>query len=341
MTTIASESGMTKLRNWPRAASVVALALLLCGCAQQRRVAAPTAYEREAWSYRGRAGTKLVTPHYEVYTTLKDQRLVASLPDMMERSFEQYAAMIPPVRTPRERMKVYIFATRGEWADFTRRFTGKRAPHFLLVRNGGYSEAGVSVIQFVRYDTTFPIVAHEGLHQYLHHYVSDGVPAWLNEGLAVQFEGQRWESDGLAAFEPWRNAVRRNQLAEALAQNKLISLKELLETNAGKIIQGPTRRIATYYAQLWALVLFIREGADGKYADGLNRLLSELAAATGPDRYAHAVQIGSEPEDYSFSEALFRIFITEDIHAFEREYLEFMRARILGTGEQAAALPRR
>jgi len=308
--------------------TLLAFALAGCGGPKQRP---PVRFESESWTFGSAPGYKLTTEHYQIYTTLRDQVLRDALPGFVEAAFENYARLVPSTRTPAGHMKVCLFASRPQWEAFTRRFTGPRAEVFMYVRNGGYSEHGVSVIEYVAHEITFPLFAHEGFHQYLYHYASAKVPAWLNEGLAVCCEGQRWGSVGIKEFDPWYNPLRRNDLAAALAGNRLHSLRRLLETDAGRIIQGTDQSVATYYGQVWALTLFLRDGANGKYAAGFQRLLSSLSTAD-VEQHARASYIWSERPSFNLGEDLFRSFISEDLDTVAREYQDFMRTRFLGRG---------
>ena len=309
------------------AAVAAALAMVVgCGAARHEPVVVP--HEIEPWNYGPWEGHKLTTAHYEVYTTVSDLVLVGAFPGLIEGAYEYYQQLVPSRRQPAERMKVFLFATRTQWAHFTRRLTGRRAKVFLKIRNGGYSERGVSVMQYVAHQITFPLLAHEGFHQYLHHCVNPDVPAWVNEGLAVVCEGQRWTTGGLERFDRSYNPLRRNQLGEALMRDRLFSLEELLGTHAGRVVHETSARVATYYAQVWMLTLFLWEGQDGKYAAGLENLLHSLGS---PDlqRRLRAELVWGERRTMSRGEALFRSFITDDLETFEREYLAFMRERIL------------
>ncbi len=308
--------------------SVVFGLIVLAGCGGARE-RAPVRFESEPWKFANVPGYKITTEHYEICTTLRDQVLRDALPGFVEAAYENYARLVPSAHTPAERMKIYLFAARPQWEAFTRRFTGPRAKVFLQVRNGGYSERGVSVIEYVAHAITFPLFAHEGFHQYLYHHVSSQIPAWLNEGLAVCCEGQRWGSQTIKEFDPWYNPMRRNDLTAALAGNRLHALHRLLETDAGRIIEGSNQSVATYYAQVWALMLFLREGANGKYAAGFQRLLSSLDQVD-VEQHARASYIWSERPTFNLGEDLFRNFISEDLDTVEREYLAFMRDRFLG-----------
>jgi hypothetical protein len=133
-------------------------------------------------------------------------------------------------------------------------------------------------------------------------------------------------------FDPWANPVRRNMLAEALLGERTFSLSELLQTHAGRVVRRGNRATGTYYAQAWALVLFLQEGPEGKggpYSAGFQRMLGQLEAGD-LEQHARAAHIWSEQAVYNRGEALFRSFITEDLETFEREYVTFMRQKVLG-----------
>ena len=318
----------TRLRGRRGLLAAALLGVLLTGCAAQPGRKA-VQFDIQPWTFGKSPGHKVVTDHYEIYTTLDHRVLLEALPDFVEAAHTHYHELLPPARDAEGRMKVYMFATRPQWEAFTKRFTGSRAAKFLRVRNGGYSERGVSVIEYVSHDVTFPLFSHEGFHQYLYHHVNTRVPPWLNEGLAVCCEGQRWGSDRLDKFDPWFNPSRRNALAEALALNRLHALRMLLETDAGRVIESSDRSVATYYAQVWALVLFLQEGAGGKYRGSFERLLTALTQ-DGAEPHARAAHIWSDRSAYNFGEALFRSFISDDLDAVQQEYFDFMRDRFGG-----------
>lgn len=320
----------------------IAASMLLCGCAAEprsrfdtpRRVAVQSSVA--PWEYDGAAGHVIRTDHYVVYTTLVDAGMLAALPQALEMAYRFYSQLVPTAVEGREPMTLYVFASRGQWERFTRAFAGARAATLLKVRNGGYMERGVSVVEYVTHAIAFPVVAHEGFHQYLHYHANQLAPAWLHEGLAVVCEGQRWGREGLAAFDPWYNPARRNALAEALLRGELFRVDELLRMNAGHVVGGSTRRIVTYYAQLWALMLFMNEGADGRYRAGFEAMLDTLGAQNLEGIARTAPPDSGDPRS-QFGRALFERFITTDLATFEGEYVEFMRRRILGTTRAAQA----
>lgn len=298
----------------------------LAGCADRREpdlIAHDPAVVSATWSYNGHAGTRLDTAHYEIYTTLDDANLLAALPRLLETCYNYYRTLAPSTREPTTRMRIYIFALRRDWEHFTRRNMGPRAEVLLKIRAGGYMENGVSVVEYIANQTTFPIVAHEGLHQYLHHAGARRVPAWLNEGLAVLCEGQRWDAQGIRALDPALNPLRTNALAEAVARKQLIPLRELLHINAGHVVGESNRKIATYYAQVWALLRFLRDAEKGKYAGGLQELIA-VVMNEDPELRASAAHVDSPEQQFSFGRELFRATISRDLDAIEREYHAFI-----------------
>lgn len=314
-------------------AVLAGLALLAAaGCAGEKRFKPleKVDYTLEDWRFGRSQGRLLRTAHYEIYTTVRDEELARALPQAMETAYAYYRFLLPAAGEPAGAMQVYLFGARPEFESFTRRRFPEKAEKLLQVRSGGYCEDGVTVIEYVAHEATFAILAHEGFHQFVHHCLDRPIPAWLNEGLAVWCEGQRWGQAGLKEFDPWYNPVRQRDLAEAIQREQTFPLRELLRINAGHVIGGPTSKIGTYYGQLLALMLFLKDGArdsEGKprYAAGFERLL-ESVGARDLEAYAQAAFVSSDRPEYRFGEALFRSFITDDLEGFETEFNEFCRS---------------
>ncbi len=317
------------LMKFSAAAAILATGLWSAGgCASTKKNATPAlenvSFEIDTWQYAGNPGRRITCEHYEIYTTLTDRVLLEALPQVLESAYRYYRELVPTAREPQQRMKMYLFARRGEWVNFTRRFGERRARTLLKVRRGGYMERGITVAEYVSHAVTFPLLTHEGFHQFLYHCAYQRVPAWLNEGLAVVCEGQRWGNAGLVEFDPWHNPRRRNTLAEALLRDEIFPLDELLRINAGHVVGGSTRKISAYYGQVWALMLFLREGEEGTYAEKF----ASLRAALGSRELASTT--GGAGASRVMGRMLFTKYISDDLPTVQREYREFMHRRILG-----------
>src|SRR5439155_864556 len=116
---------------------VLLILALLAGCASNPRggggsewtgpaAAAPVSVER--WDYSPQQQGKLLkTPHYLIYTTITDTDVLARLPQVLEGAYAQYQSFVEGPQSPNKPMRCYVFAKRGEWAEFTARHTGPDA----------------------------------------------------------------------------------------------------------------------------------------------------------------------------------------------------------------------
>ncbi|MGA2622152.1 MAG: DUF1570 domain-containing protein, partial [Thermoguttaceae bacterium] len=109
---------------------------------------------------------------------------------------------------------------------------------------------------------TFVRLYHESFHAYLANYVypprSYDVPYWLNEGLAVMFEGGVLEGDTLRIDAP--NAAALKRLKEDLAGDHPLALEELLAAGRGQFLpKGDAASAAAdrYYAHGWGLAYYL------------------------------------------------------------------------------------
>ncbi len=302
----------------------VCVALLASGCADRRpaQPVQPPSLTFEPLRYGRVEGWSVRTAHYRIRTTLHDRERIAVLARSLERSYRYYRTLLPAAREPVGPMPVYVFARRQTWEHFTRRFAPERAGVLLRIRNGGYMHRGVCVVEYVAPQVTFPIVAHEGMHQFIWHCADRATPAWLSEGLAVLCEGQRWGRDGIDRFDPWHNPPRRNALALLRVRDELRPLSELLRTNAGRVVHEPGRRVLGYYGQVWSLMLFLRYGDDGAWAERFEKLL-EAVGRGQVQTWAQAAALGRDgPTDRGT--ALFAAFFGADLDAMDAAWRRFI-----------------
>lgn len=304
----------------------IAALLLSASCSQfSRSIAGPKPVEatQEAWTFGRSDGTLARSPHYVLHTTCKREQFVDALPAFMETCYDAYRELLPPMKEPNEPMKAYLFQSRGDWEQFTREFSPARAPTYLKIRRGGYSERGVTVSHYSSQRGTLSIMAHEGLHQYLEATGRGRIPAWINEGLACYFESFDL-MNGRPVFKPERNTLRAPFLREAVQRDDLIPLKEILGTNAGEAVHRTTGHVRSYYAQEWSLVLFLlSDKAPSEYRQGFQDLLDDLGSVTMEQRATSRLNALNNA-GLSPGEAVFRIYITEDLDQFEADYRAYL-----------------
>ncbi len=281
----------------------------------------------EPWSWTGVTGAVIRTEHYRIYTTETDRVLVERLPPFLEDAMSHYRSAICALPGPPQRLDTYLVDNRPQWVRLTKRLLGHDAEPFLRIQRGGYATRGIAVLYDIGLFDTLAIAAHEGWHQYTQRTFSDGLPVWLEEGVASFMEGHKWSREQ-PVFLPWSNVERFDQLRAAEAAGRLLSLRELLGETPRDSLNGPAGATLNFYAQAWALVHFLNEGAGGRYRSALRnvildaaegRLGETMADRIGPRRAALALRRRVGPE-------VFLTYFNDDLDEAEREYSTFLRA---------------
>ena len=306
-------------------ALALAFFALFGGCTHMQ-TAEPVRFQREEWKYRNSPGAKLTSDHYVIFTTCKSKPFTDAIPTFLEACWDAYFELLPPTKVPEKPLETYLFQTRWDWERFTEEFTGPRAAIYKQIRNGGYSERGLTVSHYGSRRSTLSILAHEGLHQYLDVTHGKPIPAWINEGLACYFESFDLGMDNRPIFTPERTTLRRPALRESYSQGKLQPLERILATDAGQEIHKPSTEVLTYYSQAWSLVVFLmRPDRDNAYRNGFLRLLEELGTDE-MDRKARAFLAADTDGKMSRGEAIFRAYVSDDLERFNQEYQAWLLA---------------
>lgn len=292
---------------------------------------------REPWRYQAADGTQITTKYYRIMTTAPEGTLRRRLPLFLETALAAYMTEFGPLPAPKTKLDTYLMSTRPQWELLTQQIMGDRADQFLVIGRGGFASGGRGVFWDIGIQGTFVIAAHEGWHQYLQRTFKHRVPVWLDEGLATYMEAFRWDSSGSGRpiFTGWSNVERFDHLRAASSAGGLVSLEELLNQTPQELIQRSDELALTYYAQVWALTHFLREGEGGKYKEKLHRLL--LDAATG--RLARVVQARGAASPRQAAQMLargpgvFMLYFNPDLKEASREYDAFVR-QVVATGSK-------
>jgi hypothetical protein len=281
----------------------------------------PESISTEDWEYASYPGKLIRTPSYRLFTTAADPGLVREMPRFLETALERYTSEFGPLPRPSLRLDTFLMGDRDQWASITRQVMGPDAGTYLRIERGGFASGGRAILWTIGRRDTLAIAAHEGWHQFTQRTFKQELPAWLEEGIAVYMEGFVPDpaEPARAIFFGWANVERFEQLQSAAARRTLIPLHELLATTPQDLIAGSTDRTLTYYAQLWALIHFLREGEGGRYSARLNRA---IAAAAGGNLLATRLR-GEETAD------VFRAYIDQDVGGADVSYRRFID-RIVG-----------
>jgi len=296
---------------------------------------------REQWKFGDVAGQKLQTDHFDLYVTLTDDLMTEVLPRFLETCHKRYVEVLGDRPADEGRLTTYVFDTRPQWWEFTEKFSPNELGTYQYIANGGYTDqaTATAVLWWIGRDNTLAIVAHEGLHQYVARHLREPIPAWLNEGLATQMEAFEL-NDGVPKFNPRQNFFRRNYLKDALVEQSrgLYALPEFLNMHAGQAVASPLKSTSTYYAQAWALVLFLMEGPNKKYCEGFRMLLQDAGTPALPTAAKAYAVASPESASLGFGEQVFRRYIAEDYDGFMAEYTAFAR-ELVRIGRRNGEIP--
>ncbi|MHC4717289.1 MAG: hypothetical protein ACYS5V_09985 [Planctomycetota bacterium] len=320
-------SAKRKKSGWALACLALLLPTVGAACDGDRAADAlplSTPVAQSPWRFATVPGRRLVTEHYHIYTTTDNRIMLRHLPGFMESAYGNFGdltGLSAPAST--KHMTFYLMGNRAQWAAMTRRVTGPRSRLYLSMENGGYCERGVCVLWDMRSFSTFVLAAHEGMHQFLYHRLKQKLPAWAEEGLAVQAEGFAMGTSTVR-FDPQLNSVRLVRLRDLITQGRWMPLEKLLATDAGDHIAGGASKGLDYYGQLWALLMYIR--GDERYRAGFERLLGDAAAG----RFRSAMNVPDamgSGRRYTRTVAIpaFRHYIDPDLAAFEKGFKAYAR----------------
>ena len=277
-----------RLGSWLATAALAAVA----GCAsagpaadvpmmsdRPQGLAEPVAVHADPWSYAGHDGAVLHTPHYDLYTTVTDGNIRGRLADVMEGALTQYQRVAPGVPLTDRSMLCYVFGSRPEWTEFTRKNTGVNAYLYLQINRGGYTVGDYFVAYNVGPAATLSVCVHEGWHLFAAKHFKGRLPPFLEEGIATMFEDIQYENN-LPRWNLLMNRSRAEALRRAVDGGTLFPLGELMQLHAGNVVTQSGSRIEAFYAQDWAFATFLWSAEGGRYRAALRQMISDTADGT-------------------------------------------------------------
>lgn len=236
----------------------------------------------EAWTFETTAGKLISTPNYRIYTTASSEAMLTRLPTFAEAALKHYTTALVSLPSPDAPMETYIMGNRPQWERLTMRVMGSDADPYLQIARGGFAARGRAILWDIGRRDTFTIAAHEGWHQYTQNNFEDPLPIIYEEGIATYMEGFRWTTSDRTTpqFLPWANWERFGQLRETVAEERLLSLGELLREAPQDLMSRGGDSPLDYYAQVWALTLFLMEGDNGAYREPFTRMVNDAHRGT-------------------------------------------------------------
>jgi hypothetical protein len=231
----------------------------------------------QPWSFNGVPGRMVRTTWYRLFTTDTDPWIQREMPEFLERCLDRYTSELAVLPRPSMRLDTFLMRDRDQWELLTKQAMGADAGPFLRIQRGGFASGGRALLWSIGRRDTFAITAHEGWHQYTQRAFREALPAWAEEGVAVYMEGFTADARDPArpVPSPWANLERFDRLRAAESAGRSLGVQALADLSPASLVSGGAERALDSYAQLWALLLYVR--ADDGRAAALNGLLSDAA----------------------------------------------------------------
>lgn len=289
----------------------------------------PSVSSVRPWKSKYGEGFVLETRNYRIFTTLTDPLMLRQIPGFLESAYRAYQQQIPQNLESASLFDVYLFATRDQWENFTKDFTGDQADVYLKIKRGAYYLNGSCIAYNIGRKQTFSVLGHEGWHQFASRHFRYRLPSWLDEGIAMQFEVSQY-NNGFFEFKPRENLNRIGILKLAMADNRMMGIDQIITTNPGMVIvHGDTKDSAYYYAQMYALVRFLREASHSRRLIPYNSMLNGAINGKWPIG-ENAARIASDRNimmtsghNAAISKIIFENYFGNDYQKMQNEYLYF------------------
>lgn len=296
----------------------------------------PSLHSVEIWENSYGPGLKLTTDHYDIFTTLLEPLMLRTIPGFIESAYWGYNDQLPqPIETV-AKFKIYLFADRHQWQDFTCAFAGEQAPLFCKSKTVAYYLNDACVAYNIGPDRTLSALGHEGWHQFAARHFRYRLPSWLDEGVAMLFETSTYEN-GMFHFNAARNYQRLGALSQTLGSAKLIPLHELVTTSPGEVLaMDQTEAVMAFYSQSYALVRFLREAGQGRRLTRYHRMLWDGLLGEWPldPSVRQMAEDRNLPRTVHWNRLvgarLFERYVGEDFEQLQREYLAYCRSILRG-----------
>lgn len=293
------------------------------------------------WGFLGYDGQAVVTDHFIIRTTDRSTAIGERLPGMMEAALTHYMTALADLPKPTAPLEMFVLATRTQWQQITLQHLGERGRSLSRIGRGGYTVGGQAFLFDIGPSDTMSIASHEGWHQYTQKTFGESLPIWAEEGIATFMEGHRWTGSGVS-FSGWSNIERFDRLREAEGNGTLLPLETILNSSPDQILAMGNDAAVTYYAQVWALTHFLREGEQSKYLGPMQTMLTDAAGGHLGTRVIHTLRTSGQLQQHTdrrgvfllartLGSQVFRTYINADLNQAESEYRMFVK-RIVATG---------
>ncbi len=278
------------LLRWDRPLGPLAALLLLLAALPSGAAAAPpttpatTPPARAVGSWWDRtdpgAGKRLPTSRYYALRSDLSPELTRAFGEHLDTMYDEFMRRLVQgsglKRRSAEVLDVFIFAKQQDYLDTLRtRYgingTGSGGMFFQSPRGAGLAFWTENLPR----QRIEHVMQHEGFHQFAAAYFGNGLPPWLNEGLAEFFGESVVEGRTVVIGQASPDVV--DVVKEAVARDLHIPFAEILQMDGAQWnarVRGGTA--ALQYMQSWSMVHFLIYGEKGKYQPYFVRMLKMI-----------------------------------------------------------------
>src|SRR5690606_12022322 len=128
---------------------------------------------------------------------------------------------------------------------------------------GGYTHGTTSAVYVADGPSdAVRAIGHQGMHQYLHLHGAAGLPAWIEEGLALMSEGYAPQG-ATYTLDPKFNQPRYERMRRIILEGRLLDLPTRLSQES--FVDQPHADAAAqdWLTQVWALTAYLED--EGPY----------------------------------------------------------------------------
>jgi len=190
------------------------------------------------------------TPYYVIHSDLQGDEL-REAQVRMTRMFETYRARTQSFSGQIDRrFEFYLFKNKEDYfkADGPPNSAGVFSGSVLMATAGGDLQKA------------WPVIQHEGFHQFAKFVIRGDMPTWLNEGIAVYFQDSLFTGD--TYYTGLISPTRLARLQAALKANRLKPFKDLTAISQD---QWNRKLVQENYDQAWSIVHYLVHGENGAY----------------------------------------------------------------------------
>lgn len=312
---------MTFRRQQSRKFLVMAAAMAAAGCANctsTSRVAMSVA----PWAGDGFAGRQVSTPHYTLFSTLRDKAFEVQVAKRMELVYARLADTVCAGSGLGSPLKAYLLGTASDYARFVAREYPARSLNVDRRDGVGFADGASLVVAYTDRAGMLTALAHHGWHQYIASRCRGQLPAWLDEGLACEVEALAFVADK-RAVRVKRNPVRIATLRELLRRSTNASLAQVVARDRlNSAAPGGGHYDESFQAQAWAVVSLLRDGGGGRYAGRFDRMLRDITDGSLAVKAGGLALTSGADAPISPGEAVLRIYFGKSSAELEDIYFD-------------------